>query len=254
MPRHGETNAEERFHVERRLFGIIAFRRRQFRHAAWFPVLLLLWLLICEESRASPCKPGIDAPKRRCLLVEVCDHTGLSHGELRGVRHQVDKIYGRAGINIVWQYCISNRHYRGFLPHEARVYIRDRLSDSFELKGYDLAFDGTTVGDCPGPVIFISRSSVEEFVGARKTYSTLTLVRALGRVLAHELAHRFLQTALHTERGILRSRFSRKELIEIRPCRFFFSEEQVFFLHSYAPIAEDLQALSRPVDDDSGER
>ncbi len=117
-----------------------------------------------------------------------------------------------------------------------------------------MAFDFTGAGDDPGPNIYISRSSVEEFIGRRRSNAPQMLARALGRVVAHELAHRFLQIREHSDRGILRPWFSRMELTELRPCRFYFTEEQMSFLHSYAPNAGDLRALSQPVDDDGGER
>jgi hypothetical protein len=251
MSRKTSTNAEEGFDAGRQLSGTRALRDRRVCSAAGF-LVLLLWA--SKEGLAAPCDLGRGSPQPRCLVVEVCDHTGLGIHGLRVVLCQVDRIYERAGINIVWRHCEPNRHLRSYFPYEARVYIRDRLSESFEAKKRHLAVDLTSVGDYPGPVIFISKSSVEEFIGRRRSNSTIVLFRALGRVLAHELAHRFLRTALHTEGGILRARFSRKELTEPRPCRFYFTEEQVSFLHSYAPNVETLQAFSEPVDDGDKER
>jgi hypothetical protein len=50
--------------------------------------------------------------------------------------------------------------------------------------------------------------------------------RALGRVFAHELAHRFLGPG-HTEMGILKHLLDQRALIRKHNDGFFFSPEQV---------------------------
>jgi hypothetical protein len=78
---------------------------------------------------------------------------------------------------------------------------------------------GVTLGrgaKVPGSVIYLSKSAVKSIakLPSGNAFSR-TLTRALGRVLAHELAHRFLADAQHTESGLLKPVLTRDDLIYV---------------------------------------
>jgi hypothetical protein len=77
-------------------------------------------------------------------------------------------------------------------------------------------------------VIYVGRQTVEAVAGksGRISLTEALLARALGRVFAHELAHRFLGPE-HTKNGTLKARLYQRDLIDMRSSGFFFSPEQI---------------------------
>ncbi len=56
-------------------------------------LFLLLMTAIGEGRQVSEGKSENDVPRKRYLLVEMCDFTGLGVGTLHGVRFEVTRIY-----------------------------------------------------------------------------------------------------------------------------------------------------------------
>jgi hypothetical protein len=54
----------------------------------------------------------------------------------------------------------------------------------------------------------------------------------LGRAMAHELGHYFLDTATHASRGLMRARFEPGEFSDIRSTAFALDAEAVAWLRS----------------------
>ena len=178
------------------------------------------------------------------LWVEMCDLTRMSAGTMQMIRLEVERIYERAGVEIAWLNCWQDCHLGIESPFEAAVYIREQLPEHLQSRERTLGFVFADSGRAPGSVIYISRSSVEKFIGRRRSMVPYRLARALGRVIAHELAHRFLKQREHTRKGILRARFSREELTEPLPKKFYFTIDQMEHLQSCAQTNKELR--SRP--------
>lgn len=223
---------------------------RRYGLAVSISIALLFFIsasLLREGARAStPKEEDIRIVKHFCL-VEMCDATRLRFPTLRMVRDEVIGIYRRADVEIVWLHCGSRSPFRVERPYEARVYIRDRLPD--KLQACEGAL-GCALAECglpPGPVIYISRSSIEEFIGRPKSVLPDELARALGRTIAHELAHRFLGQKEHCGNGIMKAGFSREELVQPISGIFYFTQEQIQFIQSCAPCAADLHRQSETI-------
>ncbi len=179
------------------------------------------------------------APEGSGLRVALCDATELEADALDRILFQASGIYSSVGVQIVWIECgqIDGARAR---PDEAIAYILRHLPRPHRKGENTLACVFGYQGHPPGPIIYVSRDAVEEFARGSKSLSRLppgAVARAYGRVLAHELAHRFLQRSDHTRTGILKEKFSREELIAVLPTGFFLTKEQAQFLRSLVPTA-----------------
>ena len=177
----------------------------------------------------------------RFYWVEMCDLTRMSAGTMQMIRLEVERIYERAGVEIAWVNCRQDCHLGIESPFEVVVYIREHLPEDLQSGERTLGFVFADSGRAPGAVIYVSRSSIEKFIGCRRSMARYKLARALGRAIAHELAHRFLKQREHTRKGILRARFSREELTEPLPKKFYFTIDQMEHLQSYAQTNKELR-------------
>jgi hypothetical protein len=193
------------------------------------PLLLLLSLAASPED-------GLAEEARPELHVYLMDCIGLSDGLLDGVRDEVDAIYAPTHVRIVWQ---EERPPDPTKRYQARVYLLDELPPS--LKTLMTISKGSapmalTLGirpTEPAADIYISRKAVLGRASQSHGLPLQHMARALGRTLAHELAHRFLRSR-HTERGILRSIFRERDLIDGNRSGLFFSPEQIAVLQATA--------------------
>ena len=206
---------------------------------AFLPFVLLFGCI--GEARALEHRDEIGDLEPRFFLVEMCVLARLSAGTLQMIRLEVERIYARAGVEIVWLNCRQDFHLRIESPFEATVHIREYLPESLRSSEGTLGINLAKCGGAPGPVIYVSRGSIEKFIGRRRSMATNKLARALGRAIAHELAHRFLKQREHTRKGILRARFSREELTEPLPKKFYFTIDQMEHLQSYAQTNKELR-------------
>lgn len=176
-------------------------------------------------------------PERGSLRVELCDGTALSPSDRIEAMAEASRIFEGAGVAIEWgDGCGEAPRVEPFV---ARIYVLKDLPkpiryallhrhDKARLMGYTLAAPG---GE-PGPVLYVARERVATQIGGEETRG---FARALGRVFAHELAHRFLRSG-HTNGGLLRERFTREDLIGDE-ADLEFSAEQRLRLHALASKA-----------------
>jgi hypothetical protein len=148
------------------------------------------------------------------VSVELADATGLSPDVMNLLRSEVEQIYMTAGVRIEW---LSEGPVE--VPsHMARVYLLEELPALLETRvrtfrgKKPIAMVFGRKANVSGSVIYISRTAVSRSAtgGAAGALSREAIGRALGRVVAHELAHRFISTE-HT-RGILKADFLPGEL------------------------------------------
>jgi hypothetical protein len=181
---------------------------------------------------------------RHFLVVELHDSTQLGPNLLHQIQTEVASIFSRAGFGILWIDDPRAAYHVTDQPYEARVYIRSMHTEVLELQDNHMGCVLTDSGEPPGPVIHISRNSIEKLITRGRTSFPPHLARALARVMAHELSHRFLRDSGHTKRGILKPKFSREALIHDIPQGVYFTKEQVRFIRSFAPTIADLQHTS----------
>lgn len=160
--------------------------------------------------------------KRIAIHVALCDDTHLSGSRIQEIEEESAALFSRGAVHIIWSDgpgSCKERPPASGAPY-ARVYILDELPAS--IRALHPARDfrqvmAVTLGNGsngPGPVVYVSRSAVEAIAtlpggGITRGLST----RALGRVLAHELAHRFLAEPGHAEEGLLKRVLARDDLV-----------------------------------------
>ncbi len=186
------------------------------------PALCLPFLFTFLISASSPARAQFGLGESRVLRVQLCDCVGLEPAIPLGLRGETGRIYATAGIEIQWENnCVASPSELS-VSNAARIYIVEKLPNSMvyrfkhTLKKTNLmAYNLTDPGGMPGAVIYVSLQAVR-FNAGKFGSADLTrdhLSRALGRVAAHELAHRFIQKN-HTKRGILKSRFGPRDLVD----------------------------------------
>ena len=172
---------------------------------------------------------GLSAMERRGgeLWVELVDTLGLSLEERAALMEEVASIYESAGVRILW---LREAPVEA-PPHLARVYLMERLPRTIGVRlrtfrGDSMGIAMGASGDVSGPVIYVSREAVARSLGGAST------PRALGRIVAHELAHRFIGRE-HTRWGILRGTLHGGDLSGAGE-QFFFTDAQKAKLISVA--------------------
>ena len=199
-------------------------------------VLSIFYASTVLISASSPARTQISHGESRVLRARLCDCAGLESAVRLRLREEAGRIYKTAGIDIRWESDCASSPVNLSASHAARIYVVNKLPNSLVyrfkhiLKKTNLmAYNLTDPGGMPGAVIYVSLEAVRSNA-SRSGSIELTpeaLSRALGRVVAHELAHRFIQKK-HTKRGILKGRFDHHDLIdEDSALQPFFSEKQV---------------------------
>ena len=176
------------------------------------------------------------AERERELHVYVLDCVGLGDELLEAMRTEVEDIYSDTGIRIVW---LEERPPEPAKSHEAAVYILDELPPALRSllqisKGSaPMAMNLGPRPTEPAALIYVSRKAVLGRASFRHAIVKDHMVRAFGRTIAHELAHRFLRSS-HTEEGILKPTLSGRELIDGDSSDMFFTTGQMRLLHETA--------------------
>ena len=209
---------------------------RIYRHAWLLPALLsVAW---CIGPRVSALGGRSEAERRPLLRVNLCDDTNLVPETLAALKQEVSALYTTAGVDIVWHHECGSDETAASLAREdlARVYVLDEIPTPIVFRrrrflklpvmGYNLtAEDGSF-----SPVIYVSRKAIERAVRIKDSKQ---LARALGRIIAHELAHRFLQS-MHVSQGILRANIEHHDWIDDDPGDLYFTPAQTTALQCVA--------------------
>ena len=184
--------------------------------------------------------PETGSAPERVFLVHLCDETGLKPPTVRLVEREVRYPFSRAGLKLVWRPECPDEPLGGDRPTGARVYLLPELPEPLlTLPGFAcrnarriLGIVLTSKGEPPGEVIYISRSAVDSSIRrASNARSDPERARALGRVIVHELAHRFLAQTEHSLPGILRG-ISARELTRPSRQHFRFGRSEVELLRA----------------------
>ena len=199
----------------------------------------VLGLLVSTNTLKAGEEATSAGPWEYRFSVDVCDTTGLDKSVWERAAREVDSIYEQVEARIDWNFRCESAPIATDDVSRARIYVMDWLprfvlnrfrheKNRDNLMGYVL----TPSGGGPGPLIYVARRAVErntsDFI---KEFMRAHLARALGRVMAHELAHRFLQSG-HVNEWILKERFGRRDLVGPNSSSLYFTLEQSLYLRS----------------------
>ena len=206
-------------------------------------VLALLLSVAAVDLLAATERPSVEAQATEsrtgtpCLRANLCDSTELWPTTFAALKQEASAIYSTAGVDVVWQHKCSAEESAALAREDvAKVYVlaeiptpivfRQRRFSKLPLMGYNLSeHDGSL-----SSVIYVSRQAVEKLL---RVEDPKRLARALGRITAHELAHRFLQSR-HTSAGILRAEVEHADWLDDDPSDLYFTDDQTTTLQSLA--------------------
>jgi hypothetical protein len=201
------------------------------------PGLICVVVALLFNGRVLAGQPKPDS-ERHLFWVQLCDFAHLGSVVHDGIKQEVSTVFSRAGVSIIWFEEVDEVPFKT-PPFLARIYILEsfpkglkRLFSRHNRQPLATVLGKSTEG--PGPLIYVSKHSImERFREGRGDAHTpslqepvLLVVRSFGRVLAHELAHRFLRTSEHTERGILKPVLRGRDLVNPDSKDFLLSTEQ----------------------------
>lgn len=153
--------------------------------------------LVAAEASVTPITVAVVAPRdvTDSLVSRICA--------------EAEAIWAPAGIALEWNRDASK-------DEAARLVIEVTIDDRPAPVGRDGALGWLTfTRDRPDRLIHLSRASAEELLRSKPspndptiTSHEATIGRALGRALAHELGHYVLRSKVHTQRGLMRAKWT----------------------------------------------
>lgn len=174
--------------------------------------------------------------------VYLCDGTNLSPLTLRLVEREVRRPFERAGLKLFWVASCPEKPLNLDRPLSARVYVLHEMPQPIlTMPGFvcgdsrrPLGIVLTSENEPPGEVIYVSRRAIDTSIQRASIAPSMPKrARAVGRVIIHELAHRFLSQTTHSTPGILRGdAIHPRELTAASSRNFRFSESEVERLHT----------------------
>ena len=183
---------------------------------------------LCPEALSE----AREQDRSHSLLVELCDTTGLEVSILHAARDEASDIFAKVAAGVRWE---ESCELLPSTPQSARIYVVSRIPEAIATRYYQNRGQTNIMGFAlPSPemdragVIYVGRQTVETVASKSKQISLTEalLARALGRVFAHELAHRLLGPG-HTKRGILKDHLDQRDLIGRDNDGLFFSPDQI---------------------------
>jgi hypothetical protein len=202
---------------------------------------LTLGCLMCVStsiSSAATVKGSSTPPEVPHLRVHLCDGSGLSSFVLRTVKREVGEMLGGSDLAIRWSDGCPVFDTRPDSP-KVRAYLLRRLPERMRRRlelfegSVPLAWFGR-FRESPQAMIYVSREAVEAKLRLPKDEDASgRLGRALGRVLAHELAHYYLGPC-HARHGLLKPSLSPGDLEDPTPKDLFLTSDQRAALLAFA--------------------
>lgn len=163
-----------------------------------------------------------------------------------GIAEEVAEIFEEIAVRVSWTKAGQDPAVE---PHtvQVRVVLMPNLSSKWSLPHHTM---GVVIGDkVPRETVFISYSGVVSTMGyeptadrARSPRERAALTRALGRVIAHELAHAIVPERDHDTEGLLSANLKRSHLTESK--LRFVDETAAAFVETLAALQNRVAAAS----------
>lgn len=188
---------------------------------------------LASPVRAAVCEPEPRRAELHVLLIELVVFRGVGGSQLDLLRKEIEGVWAEQGVTIAWTSKPT--------PASVRVVI-DRpvtpLPQASVEGNWSVAHARVVQGHIVPP-IYASVDAAERVVRAAdqsssgRASSGPVLPRVLGRAIAHELAHLLLDTRAHTDRGLLRERFTAAEFAAPDPEQFALDHGQQSAAHRH---------------------
>jgi hypothetical protein len=155
---------------------------------------------------------GAGEPVIRPIPIDVVVSTDVTESLVQRICTEAETIWRPAGITFEWHITLDWRR-TGPADESYHSAVSVTIGDSRPRVGSDGALGWITfIADRPGHSIYLSRAAAEGMLDRTRGLNTATVTahdmligRAMGRALAHELGHYFLQSKTHTPAGLMRA-------------------------------------------------
>ena len=183
------------------------------------------WSAVLSLALVGGLADRAEAQSQGTLRFNVKDYVGVSQVRLTDTMKTATAIYAAAGIEVGWTYrCF--RHCGGQVEVAPEPSVDEAIDLTILI--YPNAMMSTTfpesvMGSAPGgsSVAYAFLDRVVEFAFKRN----LVVGTVLGHVIAHEVGHLLLREG-HTERGLMRAEWFKRDLELVKTGRLGFTPEQ----------------------------
>jgi hypothetical protein len=142
----------------------------------------------------------------QAIAIGVYDYTHIAKPVLAGAESETTSMFGRFGVHLIWAHCFD----RGSVSPCRQVlgprFITLNLVD--RSMGSRIAMDDRRLGITLGKRIYILYQPIQDTIGDKDPERS----QILARIIAHELGHVLLPPKAHSNKGIMRSRWSLRDL------------------------------------------
>ena len=178
-----------------------------------------LAVILAVSARAGPAEPTLTITLRVLNYAEVPEKTLIQAEE------EVTKIFHKTGVESVWRHIslspeqnpagsVSRQSPSPSLQLSILIISRSAakpMEERLDLKKEDVfGLSPRPKDGRGGRLAYVFYHRVREFVIARTLFEQEALI--LGLVIAHEIGHLLLNHSLHSQSGIMRGRWDRRDL------------------------------------------
>lgn len=171
--------------------------------------------LICLHLLAQkPDSPDLGIPDAGGGLpvrVTVYNGLNLSSSDLSSAEQEATRIFRYAGVQLVWTTGLMGGEVSDTTPVQSLAVLQLRIwssamagrrPTSAETLGFCLSLEN-------GDAVVLA-----DVIEKRAAFGTTNFTRLLGLAMTHELGHLLLQSARHSVKGIMRSRWTERALMD----------------------------------------
>jgi len=175
---------------------------------------------LVSPVRAAMCEPEPGRAELHVLLIELVVFRGVGGSQVDLLRKEIEGVWAEQGVTIAWTSKPTSASVRVVIDRPVTPLPQASVEGMWSV-AHARVVQGHIV-----PPIYASVDAAERVVraanqsSAGRASSGPLLPRVLGRAIAHELAHLLLDTRAHTDRGLLRERFTAAEFVAPDPEQF----------------------------------
>ncbi len=208
-------------------------KRQGLESGDWGLAIVLAFLVASPSSFADDQRPNVVDGDLR-ITVRIYDYAHVSRGILMAAEAEATEILRKAGIETVWAECsvreersqIDPACQREFGPTDLHLIMLARaMAKRLDFRDAELGRAPAPTEIAPGSygrVFYVFYDRVNRLVEGRD----ISEAQILGHAIAHEIGHVLLPVLGHTSTGVMRARWSGKDLQSVARGNLHFAPEE----------------------------
>lgn len=215
----------------------------------WGTAILLTMLIVSQNAFARDQREH-ESQSKLLITVRVYDYARVPRGIITAAEAEAKRIFHKAGIETVWVKCsisVEREHIdpacqAEFGPTDLHLIVLARaMAQRLNFRDAELGRSPAPTEIAPGSyarVFYVFYDRVKKLVEGRD----ITEAQILGHAIAHEIGHVLLPELGHTSAGLMRGRWSRKDLQSVARGHLLFAPAEAEQLR--AAVLARSQALA----------